>query len=467
VVFIDTGAAWSGKALAGRGWLENSNKEDAAFDFTNGDGSPENPYQITNVSELLLLSHAVSGDIINPGGAKYADLHYRLLADMDMSGVDWFPIGYYRTDEDNKPFSGVFDGGGFKITNLNIESGKFSGLFGILAGEVRNLTVAGKIEGRDFLGAIASSNAGTISNCRSEVTIRGGGHIGGIVGINAGDVINCSFTGDIRGSGDNIGGIAGYNYRGNLRYCSFKGAVSCAGFYAGGVTAYNDAGEVRYSAASGTVKGAGNYVGGLVGYNASEGVVTDCASSSAVSGTGYYVGGLAAYNSSGGIVRNSVFSGNAGGTGYYVGGIVAFNAAGAAVEYCVSSASIAGTGDYIGGLAGFVGDGGDVRRCVANAEVRGFGDHFGEIAAIVEKGILLDCLSVNGTGPPAANAGDSQKYIAQISGGALKENPDDSWGQYWTSEAAEDEWVFKAPGHDYPIPRTLFEFLSNSGPKSR
>jgi hypothetical protein len=94
VIFIDTGAAWSGKALAGRGWLENSNKEDVAFDFTNGDGSPENPYQIMNVSELLLLSHAVSGDVINPGGAKYADLHYRLLADMDMSGVDWFPIGY-------------------------------------------------------------------------------------------------------------------------------------------------------------------------------------------------------------------------------------------------------------------------------------------------------------------------------------------------------------------------------------
>jgi hypothetical protein len=190
-------------------------------------------------------------------------------------------------------------------------------------------------------------------------------------------------------------------------------------------------------------------------------------SSSDVSGTGYYVGGLAAYNSSGGIVRNSVFAGRASGTSHYVGGIVAFNAAGATVEYCVASASISGTGDYIGGLAGFVGYGGDVRRCVANAETRGFGDHFGEIAAIVERGMLLDCLSVEETVRLSAKAGDSLKYIAQISSGALKENPDDSWGQYWTSEAAEREWVFKAPGHDYPIPRTLFEFLSNSGQKSR
>lgn len=115
-------------------------------------------------------------------------------------------------------FSGIFDGNGYRITNLRLTGkGSVQGLFRYLqeGGVIRNLNVEGK-----------AAPEGSQSR------------VGGIVGINYGTILNCSFGGSV--SGDNeIGGIAGVNEAsGEIRRCS-SGAIVIGNHSTGGITGVN------------------------------------------------------------------------------------------------------------------------------------------------------------------------------------------------------------------------------------
>ena len=87
-------------------------------------------------------------------------------------------------------FGGIFDGGGYKISNLQITaSGSAMGLFRYIqeGGVVRNLSVSGKV----FPGGSKS-------------------RVGMLAGVNYGRILNCSVSGQLAGTED-IGGIAGIN----------------------------------------------------------------------------------------------------------------------------------------------------------------------------------------------------------------------------------------------------------------
>lgn len=100
---------------------------DSSNGFSGGDGTSENPYQISTAKQLDNVRDSLSS-------------HYILNADIDLSAVDWRPIG---SDE---PFTGVFDGNGHTVRNVivNIESTRTStgGFFGVVsAGTIRNLRI--------------------------------------------------------------------------------------------------------------------------------------------------------------------------------------------------------------------------------------------------------------------------------------------------------------------------------------
>ena len=60
---------------------------------------------------------------------SYTNAWWKQTANIDMSGIDWVPIG----ETYNNRFMGVYDGGEFEIHNLTIEySGEAAGLFGII-----------------------------------------------------------------------------------------------------------------------------------------------------------------------------------------------------------------------------------------------------------------------------------------------------------------------------------------------
>lgn len=121
---------------------------------------------------------------------------YILMNDIDLSGVEWKPIGNLNPTE-NDPwagaFSGIFNGNGYSI---------------------RNLTVVAD-EDDTAIGLFGATNNATITNTQlKHVNIDGGTEyneiaVGGLIGISRDtDIDNVSVTGDITGY-QGVGGLVG------------------------------------------------------------------------------------------------------------------------------------------------------------------------------------------------------------------------------------------------------------------
>lgn len=100
-----------------------------AAEFAGGEGTEEDPYQISNAAELALLHEKMVEEYENLKN-HYKRAHYILTADIslnDTSDFDhwetagpeysWMPIGF-----DTTSFSGVFDGNGYTISGLHINT---------------------------------------------------------------------------------------------------------------------------------------------------------------------------------------------------------------------------------------------------------------------------------------------------------------------------------------------------------
>lgn len=93
---------------------------------------------ISTADDLLLFAHAIN----KLHNERQRDLLVTLTDDIDLTGVDWAPIG-----NENIPFYGTFDGAGHTISGLHIDEkpGACCGLFGVCVGIIENLTVTGTI----------------------------------------------------------------------------------------------------------------------------------------------------------------------------------------------------------------------------------------------------------------------------------------------------------------------------------
>ncbi len=167
--------------------------------------------EISTLAEL----EAFRDDVNN--GNTYEGKTVKLTADIDMSEKygegkeSWVSIGTYEW-ETQKSFSGNFNGGGHKITNIYI-NGTGNGLFGCVLGTVKSLGVQAYIyttfDNSEAAGGIVAELGGTIENCYFSGSIEGDSHIGGITGFTgSGQVINCYNTATVKGI-HCIGGIVG------------------------------------------------------------------------------------------------------------------------------------------------------------------------------------------------------------------------------------------------------------------
>lgn len=264
----------------GEGWSDETNRDTAWTD-----GAISTPQQLAQFAYL-----------VNTGGYNGTN-NVWLKNDIDLGGKEWTPIG--NEDDDDKIYSGLFDGNGFTISNMSItaftkaygEVGLY-GLFGLFAGTVRNVRVTGVIEcsstlNNHFIGGIAGySHYGKIINCISDVTITvtsdilAASDIGGIVGANYGEVSKCVNNGDIylkKGNSSPVGGIAGLSV-GIIDRCENHGDIEGYTTYIGGIVGYGYKYEAYYENPSVTnCYNTGNitdiscvvslYYGGIVGYN--------------------------------------------------------------------------------------------------------------------------------------------------------------------------------------------------------
>ncbi|MEK8129898.1 FN3 associated domain-containing protein [Paenibacillus filicis] len=234
----------------------------------------------------------------------------KLGADIDLTGKRWTPI---------QDFLGELDGQGFKLTGLKqasaldvqgfvlenhgviarlvftdaqVSSGSRTGVIAGInhAGAViREVTVSGKAQGRDFVGGVAGENKGTISQAGlQDLTVAGVSGIGGVAGTNSGLISASKVSAEVIATGDQAGGIAGAN-EGELNQIEVQGSVKGAG-QVGGAAGTNKNKLANITAKSLQVGGVAN-IGGLVGDNS--GSITGSFANAVVTATGGHAGGLA------------------------------------------------------------------------------------------------------------------------------------------------------------------------------
>ncbi|WP_167525449.1 MBG domain-containing protein, partial [Roseomonas genomospecies 6] len=222
---------------------------------------------ITNARQLLLAGVAPAGSY-----RLAADLDAAATAGTDTAGI-WGSGGFVPLGSSANPFTGRFDGRGHAVKALTVNRPLADdvGLFGVVGagGVVSNLALTGgsSLTGGNRVGAIAGSNAGTITQSYSTAAVTGQGQsVGGLAGTNSGTITQSYSDGAVSGQ-DRAGGLVGTN-SGTVLQTYATGAVTAQVGDAGGLAGRNDVGgTIGQSHAGGAVTAQGS-AGGLVGDNA-------------------------------------------------------------------------------------------------------------------------------------------------------------------------------------------------------
>lgn len=192
---------------------------------------------------------------------------YRLMADLDFTGETALsPIGPDSTNS----FTGVFDGNGHTLRNLQIGSttNSTSALFGWVGagGEIRDLHLTdAQVTGQSRVAGIAAMNLGRIAGSTLTGQVAGRDDVGGIAGINHGVIEDCSSEGTIAGL-DHVGGIAGSHVGGRITRPSFQGRIEGGpgSHSVGGICGWSHYGIIEGAEVAGTIAGS-HFIGGVFG----------------------------------------------------------------------------------------------------------------------------------------------------------------------------------------------------------
>ena len=205
-----------------------------------GDGSPGNPYLISNTDELQKFR-----DAVNSGQNEICG---KLTDDI---GTVYFKDILPSIGTADHPYMGTFDGNGYYISTYIYSSTVNPGVFGCIgtSGIVKNLAIREQVGGTNSSG-LAYSNAGTIAHCTVygwdakniskaigyglddyktyDSSLSGGNQYGGIVNTNtsSGRIIDCCVLGPMRVGFPEYkaGGIA-YSNSGTIENCYFLGKI--------------------------------------------------------------------------------------------------------------------------------------------------------------------------------------------------------------------------------------------------
>ena len=292
------------KPVAGNFYNITLNKDKGYTDDGQGNYTVTSAEGLKNIAELVNEEWKLG-------------INITLTGNIDLKGIDWTPIG----KDDNKAYTGTFDGNGKTITGLTVTgSYKYAGLFGDIDenGTVKNVVLEGVQITRDnssgYAGGVAGDSWGTIENCSVSGSVSGTTFAGGVVGSQwGGSITGCNSSATVKGV-IFAGGIAGSTNGGaSLTGCYATGSVSVennttSAAYAGGVVGSNGASSTLTACyATGSVTGSGSgtiYTGGVTGTNDC-GTLTACYhANGTVSGPNGTTGGVAGRN-----FKDSMFGG--------------------------------------------------------------------------------------------------------------------------------------------------------------
>ena len=309
-----------------------------------------------------LVEWAAKDDVLN--------VNVVLENDIDMSGIEWVPVG---TGMDSG-YAGDFDGGGKTIAGLTVKSGGNAGFFGAVAarGKVHDLSFSeAQVTGtgdNSSAGVIAGASLGVIEDCNVVSSEVSGQYAGAVTGNNSVQVNRCDAVGVSVTGTFSAGGIAGQSY-GKIEYCTLSGesriVASGGSSRAGGIVgSTSEEGGVKTSGRvlKCAVEGAfvsGVWAGGVAGENGF-GIIAQCVVDGvtlthASSGSNARLGGVVGYNTRGDVVACYSANSEIGKDGLVVeaeGGIVGYNYNDAAWVYGCYSTGVSLSGDVSGDESG-------------------------------------------------------------------------------------------------------------------
>ena len=195
-------------------------KDSAIYYDDCGSGTESDPYLICNADQLVHLSTQCSSS-----ATSSCRRYYKLESDIDMSGVEFHPIGGSYSSGGNYPseriFDGVFDGNNKTIRNLTISEGtlnNYIGLFSYSVGIIKKLKLDNaNISGGRIVGAVSGYLNGGVGHDKmfekivsTNASVSGTEYVGGLVGIGlAPNTISELYSsGNVIGT-DEVGGLLG------------------------------------------------------------------------------------------------------------------------------------------------------------------------------------------------------------------------------------------------------------------
>ncbi len=284
-------------------------------DDLNGDGADDGP-----IPEITSVGSMGCPDDDDGGCVGYELTRSLNFSDADSyaagsgnqvvwtTGSGWQPIGSCSVVNVCTSYTGIFDGGGYRIADLFISANNTAygvGLFGALTGDIQNL----HLRNADVRGNATNVGVGGLVGYGENADIRNASVSGGSVAGNAfenragglaGNGLNAdiryAFVSGVDVSGDFAGGLVGHGENADIRYASVSGGNVSGLVHVGGLVGFGRNADIRYAyVLGGIVSGSGGETygaaGGLVGYGEKAQINYSYAAPGLVSGEGT-VGGL-------------------------------------------------------------------------------------------------------------------------------------------------------------------------------
>lgn len=211
----------------------------------NGNGTAENPYQITSAAELYWFAGLVNETLTDV--TKNSSACAKLMNDITVNNnlldrityktdddgnltnevanggnfISWTPIGAA-----NNGYQGTFDGNGKTISGLFFNDSQKShvGLFdNIYMATIRNVGVVDSyFFGEHYVGGVCAFGVdGTITGSYNTGVVSGEGCVGGVCGTGSSVTITDSYnTGSVSGN-DDVGGVFGYGENCTINNCYY------------------------------------------------------------------------------------------------------------------------------------------------------------------------------------------------------------------------------------------------------
>ena len=355
-------------------------------------------YIAQNGGDWLTYNYILANNIVLNNVALTYDANGNLTVDATTLNK-WMPIN---------GFTGVFNGGGFSISGVYVNTTSSAGFFTSFNGDLYNLSIVNSyIKGQSNVGGMFSSVSkvgGKIEYAYFDGAVVGNSSVGGLIGsANCTYARNCGNYGDVWGTGGYVAGLSGSFSSYGIYDCFNDGNVYSTGDYVSGITGSTSNYTISNCINRGNITGK-NYVSGIVsGTRYSH--VTSCGNTGNITGE-KYVGGICAYNgeylyttSIGSCYNSGTVTGSD-----HVGGIIGYLST-VSLSKCYNIGNVIGTTN-VGAVAGYsdsIWGRGTVSNCcylknqTINTGLDGFGNADDTVGIVEAKEVGFFCVNTDRT----------------------------------------------------------------------